>query len=92
VSRPETEEMRANANSSLYCWQGRTAEMEFLLEKEGEIIPVEVKFGVVPQSKSMNVYADRYQPNLTFVLNANNIVRRNIRHSLPLYMIGCLAA
>jgi predicted AAA+ superfamily ATPase len=38
------QELRAN-DSTLYCWQGRTAEVEFLLEKEGEIIPVEVRPG-----------------------------------------------
>jgi hypothetical protein len=45
----------------------------------------------VTQSKSLNVYADRYQPKLAFVLSAN-IARRNIRHYLPLYMAGRLAA
>jgi len=86
------QELRANDSSILYCWQGRTAEVEFLLEKEGEIIPVEVKSGRVTQSKSLNVYADRYQPKLAFVLSANNIARRNIRHYLPLYMAGRLVA
>jgi predicted AAA+ superfamily ATPase len=85
------QELRAN-DSTLYCWQGRTAEVEFLLEKEGEIIPVEVKSGRVTQSKSLNVYADRYRPKMAFVLSANNIARRNIRHYLPLYMAGRLAA
>lgn len=86
------QELRANDSSPLYCWQGRTAEVEFLLEKEGEIIPVEVKSGRVTQSKSLNVYADRYHPKLAFVLSANNIARRNIRHYLPLYIAGRLAA
>ncbi len=83
------QELRAN-DSSLYCWQGRTAEVEFLFEKEGEIIPVEVKSGRMTQSKSLNVYADRYHPKLAFVLSANNIARRNTRHYLPLYMAGRL--
>ena len=86
------QELRANDSSPLCCWQGRTAEVEFLLEKEGEIIPIEVKSGRVTQSKSLNVYADRYQPKLAFVLSANNIARRSIRHSLPLYMASRLAA
>jgi len=86
------QELRANGIRTLYCWQGRTAEVEFLLEKEGQIIPVEVKSGRVTQSKSLKVYTDRYQPSLAYVLSANNITRRNIRHYLPLYMAGRLTA
>ena len=84
------QELRANDIRTPYCWQGRTAEVEFLLEREAEIIPVEVKSGRVTQSKSLKVYADRYQPSLTYVLSANNITRRKIRHYLPLYMAGRL--
>lgn len=86
------QELRAGGIRTLYCWQGRTAEVEFLLERGGEIKPLEVKSGRVTQSKSLNVYTDRYQPSLAYVLSANNITRRNIRHYLPLYLAGRLAA
>jgi len=67
------QELRAAGDKTLYCWQGRTAEVEFLLEKEGEIMPVEVKSGWVTQSKSLKVYAERYHPSKTYILSANNI-------------------
>ena len=86
------QELRAKDISNLYCWQGRTAEVEFLLENEAGIIPVEVKSGKVTQSKSLKVYSDRYQPKLAYVLSANNIVRQKIRHYLPLYMACRLKA
>ena len=84
------QELRATGDKSLYCWQGRTAEVEFLLEKAGEIIPVEVKSGWVTQSKSLKVYAERYHPSKTYILSANNINRRNISHYLPVYAAGRL--
>ena len=84
------QELCAAGNKTLYCWQGRTAEVEFLLEKEGEIMPVEVKSGWVTQSKSLKVYAERYHPSKTYILSANNINQRNISHYLPLYTIGRL--
>jgi len=86
------QELRANGIKTLYCWQGRTAEVEFLLEKEGQIIPVEVKSGRVTQSKSLKVYTDRYRPSLAYVLSAKNITRRHIRHYLPLYMASRLTS
>jgi predicted AAA+ superfamily ATPase len=84
------QELRAAGDKTLYCWQGRTAEVEFLLEKEGEIIPVEVKSGWVTQSKSLKVYAERYHPLKTYILSANNINQRNISRYLPIYMARAL--
>ena len=79
------QELRAAGEKTLCCWQGRTAEVEFLLEKEGEIMPVEVKSGWVTQSKSLKVYAERYRPSRMCVLSANNITHENRRHYLPIY-------
>jgi len=79
------QELRAAGYKTIYCWQGRTAEVEFLLEKEGEILPVEVKSGRVTQSKSLKVYAERYHPQRAYILSAKNVSLRNINHYLPLY-------
>jgi hypothetical protein len=84
------QELRAAGDKSLFCWQGRTAEVEFLLEREGEVVPVEVKSGRVTQSKSLKVYIERYLPPKAYILSANNVSRRNIIHYLPLYVAGRL--
>ena len=84
------QELRAAGDKTLFCWQGRTAEVEFLLEREGEIVPVEVKSGWVTQSKSLKVYIERYRPPRVYILSANNISQRNIVRYLPLYAAGRL--
>jgi uncharacterized protein len=84
------QELRASVNKTLYCWQGRTAEVEFLLESKGQILPVEVKSGWVTQSKSLKVYVERYHPAKAFILSANNVNQRNIHRYLPLYATGRL--
>jgi hypothetical protein len=84
------QELRAAGDKTLFCWQGRTAEVEFLLEREGEVVPVEVKSGWVTQSKSLKVYMERYRPPRAYILSANNISRRNIVCYLPLYAAGRL--
>jgi uncharacterized protein len=86
------QELRAAGDKNLYCWQGRTAEVEFLLEREGEIVPVEVKSGWVTQSKSLKAYIERYRPARAFVLSANNTERRGVTHCLPLYAARKLGA
>jgi predicted AAA+ superfamily ATPase len=82
------QELRAAGVKSLFCWQGRTAEVEFLLERDGEVVPLEVKSGWVTQSKSLKVYTERYRPLRAYVLSANNISRRNTVQYLPLYAAG----
>ena len=84
------QELRAAGDKTLFCWQGRTAEVEFLLEREGEVVPVEVKSGWVTQSKSLKVYIERYRPPRVYILSANNISQRNIVRYLPLYAAGRL--
>jgi hypothetical protein len=84
------QELRAAGDKTLFCWQGRTAEVEFLLEREGEVVPVEVKSGWVTQSKSLKVYIERYRPPRAYILSANNISQRNIVRYLPLYAAGRL--
>lgn len=84
------QELRAAGERTFYCWQGRTAEVEFLLEKEGEIVPMEVKSGWVTQSKSLKIFTDRYHPSKTYILSANNVNHSDIRHYLPLYMASLL--
>lgn len=84
------QELRALGNRHLFCWQGRTAEVEFLLEKEGGIVPVEVKSGWVTRSKSLKVYIERYHPGKSYILSANNAIQRDISHYVPLYLAGRL--
>lgn len=85
------QELRAAGVGALYCWEGRTSEIEFLLETTGGVIPIEVKSGLVTQLKSLKVFETRYQPRHSLVLSAKNVERRGSRLYLPLYVAGSLA-
>lgn len=84
------QELRAAGEKFLFCWEGRTAEVEFILERAEGIVPVEVKSGWVTQSKSLKVYTDRYHPPQAYILSAKNIQQKAIQHYIPLYMAGRL--
>lgn len=58
---------------SLYSWNEKNSEIEFLQEVEGKIIPVEVKSGWVTQAKSLKVFRDRYYPPYSFIFSAKNL-------------------
>jgi len=60
---------------------------EFLVEKSGEVLPVEVKLGWVTQAKSLNVFTEKFNPLYRAVLSAKNlqINHYNRLHHYPLY-------
>jgi hypothetical protein len=84
------QELRASGIGALYCWQGKTSEVEFLLETASGVIPIEVKSGQVTQLKSLKVFEERYKPKKSLVLSAKNVERRGSRLYLPLYVSGNL--
>lgn len=84
------EELKSTGIKDLFCWEGRTAEFEFVVEAGEKVFPLEVKSGHVTTSKSLNVFEERYHPERSFILSA-----RNTRHSgtgiyIPVYLAGYL--
>jgi len=85
------QELRASGIGALYSWEGKTSEVEFLLQTASGVIPIEVKSGPVAQLKSLKVFEARYQPSKSLILSAKNVERRGSRLYLPLYVSGCVA-
>ncbi len=86
------QELKANGISNLYCWTGRTSEIEFLLETGEGIIPVEVKSGFVTKSKSLKVYYEKYNPPKSIIISAKescDTSKKGIT-KIPLYCAGLL--
>ncbi|MFQ5653024.1 MAG: ATP-binding protein [bacterium] len=69
-------------NDKLYYWnrmkKSSSAEVDFLIAREGEIYPVEVKSGRAGRLKSMKIFLDEH-PHCPWgmVLNTGNIHREN---------------
>lgn len=74
----------------LYSWKGRTAEIEFLRDIDGNVIPIEIKSGWITQSKSLKVFAQKYKPEYRTIISANNlnIDKSNNVYRYPLYLSG----
>ncbi len=76
------------SSSGLYSWAENTSEVEFLLEVNTEIIPVEVKSGWVARAKSLKVFEDKYHPKYRVVMSAKNLhtdVESKFQY-MPLYL------
>lgn len=79
-------------SQELFCWEGRTSEVEFVKQIQGNLIPIEVKSGWVTQSKSLKVYQEKYHPLYRVMLSAKNM-RIDVEHKIhhyPLYLASYL--
>ena len=56
------QELFASGLGPLYSWQESKAQVEFLLEKDDQIIPIEVKAGNSTKAQSLGVFAKKYSP------------------------------
>ncbi len=77
----------AGGRGPVVCWREGTAEVEFLLEIDGRVVPVEVKSGHVTQAKSLTSFAARYTPAHSVVFSGRNAGtdEQLARHYYPLY-------
>lgn len=72
----------------LHYWKSKhNAEIDFLINIEGHIIPVEVKASTNTKAKSLKVYQDRYDPYYSIRISGKNFGFVNGIKSVPLYAV-----
>ena len=75
----------------LFYWKSEgIAEVDFLLYTDDGIIPVEVKSSENTQSKSLNVYINKYNPKYAIRISSKNFGFKNNIKSVPLYAVFCI--
>lgn len=75
----------------LYYWSsGNSAELDFLLQKEGLIIAIEVKHDTNTKSKSMSEFLKRYKPDRAYKISLKNFGQAENFTAIPLYSVFCL--
>ena len=61
-------------------------ELEFVIEKQGEVLPIEVKAGNTA-TKSLNRYIEKYRPSVAYKIMNGNIGEIDGKLSIPHYMV-----
>ncbi len=76
----------------LFYWRskGGKAELDFLCELEDRIVPLEVKAGLNPKSKSLRSYDQQYSPDLLVRTNLLNLKKDGKICNIPLYAVPLL--
>jgi len=84
------QELYSYGLSQIVTWSGRTSEIEFVLEIDGNIIPIEVKAGTNTKAKSLQAYMKKYDPvyALKFTGNQFGFDAKSKIYNYPLYMVS----
>ncbi len=74
-----------------YYWLSqRGAEIDFIIQKAGAIIPIEVKSADNTKAKSLQSYMKTYQPDYAIKLSSRNFSMENGQKAVPLYAAFCI--
>lgn len=71
-----------------YYWKsGNTAEVDFVVQLDEKIVPIEVKASTNVKARSLNVYREKYLPEVSARISMLNLKKDGGLLSIPLYMI-----
>ncbi len=75
----------------IYYWESSgKAEIDFILQTEKGIIPIEVKATIHTKSRSLHVYMTKYKPPYGIKVSEKNFGLENNVKLIPLYALFCL--
>ena len=80
----------ANAIPLFYWKSDETAEIDFVIQHENDVVPVEVKKGVRTRSGSMNLFSKKYHTPFAIRISQKNFGFENSIKSVPLYAAFCI--
>ncbi len=84
------QELISHGRDTLFSWQEHTAEVEFLLEILGQVVPIEVKSGSNTKAKSLKVFSEKYKPPYQVIFSGRPFDMKSGKGTqyYPLYLAG----
>ena len=75
----------------LYYWESKgKAELDFLIQKNMDIVPIEVKSSTHVKARSLDLYIKTYNPKYAIRSSERNFGLENNIKSVPLYAVFCI--
>jgi predicted AAA+ superfamily ATPase len=83
------QQLVARKESGIYYWSpsNARAEIDFLMQVNGYVIPIEVKAAENLHAKSLRVYRDKYNPRVAVRTSLSDFRHEEWMINLPLYAI-----
>ena len=83
-------ELRKKGYVSYYWESEGKAELDFVIQKGIDIIPIEVKTSTHTKARSLDIYMKNYKPNYAIRISEKNFGFENNIKSVPLYAVFCI--
>ena len=83
-------ELRAKGYNSYYWESDGKAELDFMIQKDADIIPIEVKTSTHIKARSLDLYMKKYNPKYAIRISEKNFGLENNIKSVPLYAVFCI--
>jgi predicted AAA+ superfamily ATPase len=83
-------QLAINGYQTYYWESARGAEIDFVIQREGKLIPIEVKSADNTRAKSLKVYIETYKPDYAIKLSAKNFSFEDGKKTVPLYAAFCI--
>ena len=83
-------QLTINGYNTYYWESDRGAEIDFVIQRDGQIIPIEVKSADNTRAKSLKVYMDTYKPAYAIKLSTKNFGFDDHKKIVPLYATFCI--
>ena len=82
-------ELVSIGNKDLFYWTSKhEAEVDFVIQLQNEIYPLEVKSGFSRNLKSLRSYAEKYNPKRIFRISPRNFIQEKEFINIPLYAVS----
>jgi len=84
------QQLTKRKNMPVFYWTNdrSTAEVDFVLQHEGEIIPIEVKASENLKAKSFKLFCEKYKPDIAIRTSLSDYRKESWLTNVPLYIIG----
>ena len=79
-----------NGYKTFYWESNRGAEIDFIIQRDTHIIPIEVKAADNTRAKSLKLYMDTYKPAYAIKLSTKNFGFEDNKKIVPLYAVFCI--
>jgi len=81
------QELKAAGQKDVFYWSKETsAELDFLMQLENNIVPIEVKAETNLKAKSLKVYREEYSPAVAVRFSMSDYKKTDSIYDIPLYM------
>lgn len=83
-------QLMINEYTTYYWESARGAEIDFVIQRDGQPIPIEVKSADNTKAKSLKVYMETHRPPYAIKLSTKNFGFEDSKKTVPLYAAFCI--